>query len=236
MHVEKYVEKPTATWPSPGPEIPRPWPGQPPKPGTPEPHPGTPGPGQPAAPQPILPSWYEPTSITVERELADRLLAERVILIGGRLDDSLANHVASQLLLLDTRSSDPITLHLSSADADLDAALSVAAAIDLISSPVHVVARGTVRGPAIAVLAAAEQRAAHRHTTFVLTAPQFTAEGTADELATFAEQHDRQSARLAGLIADATGRPADEIAADLATGRLLTAAEAEAYGLISRLL
>ncbi|HEY3562946.1 MAG TPA: ATP-dependent Clp protease proteolytic subunit [Kribbella sp.] len=235
MHVEKYVEKPTATWPSPGPEIPRPWPGQPPKPGTPQPQP-QPDPGRPAAPQPILPSWYEPTSITVERELADRLLAERVILIGGRLDDSLANHVASQLLLLDARSSDPITVHLSSADADLDAALSVAAAIDLITSPVHVVARGSVRGPAIAVLAAAEQREAHRHTTFVLTAPQFTAEGTADELATLAEQHDRQSARLADLIADATGRPADEIAADLAAGRLLTATEAEAYGLISRLL
>ncbi|MFG1911317.1 ClpP family protease [Kribbella sp. NPDC048928] len=199
--------------------------------------PGAPGaPEGPRAPQPILPSWYEPASVTVERELADRLLADRVILIGGRLDDDLANHVAAQLLLLDAGSNDPVKLHLSSTDSGLDAALSVAAAIDLISSPVHVIARGTVRGPAIAVLAAAAQREAHRHTTFVLSAPQFTAEGTADELAGYAEQHERQAVRLAELIADATGRPTDEITTDLDATRLLTAEQAKDYGLITRLL
>ncbi|MGW5191092.1 ATP-dependent Clp protease proteolytic subunit [Kribbella sp. NPDC004138] len=213
------------------------------------PGPGVPGPGRPwpeipgvpgvperTAPQPILPSWYEPTSITLERELADRLLAERVILVGGRLDDALANHVAAQLLLLDAQSNDPVKLHLSAPDADLDAALSVAAAIDLISAPVHVVARGTVRGAAIAVLAAAAQREAHRHTMFVLSAPHFTADGTADELAAVAEEHDQQTARLRDLIAQATARPADEIAADLEPGRVLTAEEARTYGLITKLL
>jgi ATP-dependent Clp protease protease subunit len=194
-----------------------------------------PGPERPA-PQPILPSWYEPTSITLERELADRLLAERVILLGGRLDDTLANHVASQLLLLNAQGNEPVKLHLSATDADLDAALSVAAAIDLITAPVHVVARGTVRGAAIAVLAAAAQRKAHRHTTFVLSAPHFTAEGTTDELATLAEQHERQATRLRDLIAQATGRPADEVAADLDPGRVLDAEEAQTYGLITRLL
>ncbi|MET9312379.1 ATP-dependent Clp protease proteolytic subunit [Kribbella sp. NPDC003505] len=213
------------------------------------PGPGVPGPGRPwpkipgvpgvperTAPQPILPSWYEPTSISLERELTDRLLAERVILVGGRLDDALANHVASQLLLLDAQSNDPVKLHLSAPDADLDAALSVAAAIDLISAPVHVVARGTVRGAAIAVLAAAAQREAHRHTMFVLSAPHFTADGTADELAAVAEEHEHQTARLRDLIAQATARPADEIAADLEPGRVLTAEEARTYGLITNLL
>src|SRR4051812_49370236 len=99
-------------------------PGQPGIPGRPWPEiPGVPRPGVPGtperpAPQPILPSWYEPTSITLERELADRLLAERVILIGGRLDDTLANHVASQLLLLNAQGNDPVTLHLSSTESD----------------------------------------------------------------------------------------------------------------------
>ncbi|WP_329000422.1 ATP-dependent Clp protease proteolytic subunit [Kribbella sp. NBC_00709] len=187
-------------------------------------------------PQPILPSWYEPMSINLERELADRLLAERVILVDGRLDDALSSHVAAQLLLLDARSNDPITLHLSSSESGLDAALSVAAAIDLITSPVHAVARGTLRGPAIAVLAAAEQREAHRHTMFVLSLPHFTAEGTADQLATLADQHERQVARLRQLISQATGRSDDEVAADLDPGRVLTAEEAKEYGLITHLL
>ncbi|MFD3401148.1 ATP-dependent Clp protease proteolytic subunit [Kribbella sp. NPDC058693] len=220
-----YLEKPAATWP-PGPEIPSP--GVPQRPGVPAPAPG--------APQPILPSWYEPTSISLERELADRLLAQRTILVDGRLDELLASHVAAQLLLLDARSNDPIVLHLSSAESELDAALALVGAIDLISAPVHVVARGTVRGPAIAVLAAAAQREAHRHTVFVLSTPKITADGTADQLAAFADEHQRQLARLRELIAAATGRSADEVADDLDPGRVLSAEEAKDYGLITRLL
>ncbi|WP_350275433.1 ATP-dependent Clp protease proteolytic subunit [Kribbella sp. HUAS MG21] len=193
-----------------------------------------PGPER-VVPQPILPSWYEPASVNVEREVTDRLLAERVVLVGGRLDDALAGHVAAQLLLLDAQSNDPLELHLSSADADLEAALSVAAAIDLISSPVHAVARGTVRGPAIAVLAAAAHREAHRQTMFVLSAPRFTATGTADELAALADQHERQFARLRDLLAHATGRTPDEITTDLTTGRVLAAEDARTYGLITHL-
>ncbi|HZX01728.1 ATP-dependent Clp protease proteolytic subunit [Kribbella sp.] len=218
-----YVERSTATWPPPGPEVPGPWPGQPREP------------SKPAEPNPILPTWYEPASITVERELADRLLAQRVILVGGRLDDALAEHVTAQLLLLDAQSNDPVKLHLSSTDSSLEAALSVAAAMDLVGSPVHAVARGTVRGPAIAVLAAAERREAHKHTMFVLSVPPFTANGTADELAALAAEYERQVARLRDLVAHATGRPADEVAEDLATGRVYSAEEAETYGLVTRL-
>ncbi|GAA3103539.1 ATP-dependent Clp protease protease subunit [Kribbella aluminosa] len=208
----------------------RPWP-EVPRPGA----PGVPSSPEPA-PRPILPGWYESTSVSLERELADRLLAERVILVGGRLDDGLANHVAAELLLLDAGGNDPITIHLSSADSGLDAALSVAAAIDLIGAPVHVVARGTVRGPAIAVLAAAAQRRAHKHTMFVFSVPPFTANGTADELAALDAQHEREVARLRDLITQATGRTSDEVAEDLTAGRVLSAEEARTYGLISDLL
>ncbi|GAA1563680.1 ATP-dependent Clp protease proteolytic subunit [Kribbella karoonensis] len=194
-------------------------------------------PAQPAEPpRPILPSWYEPVSVSVERELADRLLAERVILVGGRLDDGLAEHVAAQLLLLDAGGNEPVTIHLSSTESDLDAALSVAAAIDLIGAPVHVVARGTVRGPAIAVLAAAAQRQAHKHTMFVLSVPPFTANGTADELAALAAQHERELTRLRDLVTQATGRTPDEVTEDLTTGRVLSAEDARTYGLITDLL
>jgi len=219
-----YLEKPAATWP-PGPEIPSPRPATPPRPGPPQP-----------APQPILPTWYEPTSISLERELADRLLAQRTILISGRLDDALASHVTAQLLLLDAYSNDPITLQLTSAESELEAALALAAAIDLVGSPVHAVARGTLRGPAIAVLAAAGQREAHRHTMFVLSLPQFAAEGTADQLATVADQHERQITRLRDLIANATGRSPDEVMNDLEPGRVLSADEAKDFGLVTRLV
>ena len=209
----------SATWPPGRPEIPGPW-----------------NPPERPAPQPILPSWLEPQAISLERELADRLLEQRVIVVGGRLDDLVASQVSAQLLLLDSQSSDPITMHLSCADAELDPSLALAAAIDLVGSPVHAVVRGTLRGPAIAVLCAAQERAAHRHTTFVLSSPQFAGEGKVAELATLADQHAHQVERLSDLIVRATGRSADEVAADLEPGRVLGAEEAKDYGLVDRLV
>jgi ATP-dependent Clp protease protease subunit len=187
-------------------------------------------------PQPILPSWLESAASGLESDLAGQLLEQRVIIVGGRLDDAVANRVAAQLLLLDTRDNAPITLHLACTEADLEPSLAVAGAIDLVASPVHAVARGTLRGPAVGVLCAAQQRAAHRHTMFILLAPRFSGDGTAAELATLAEQHERQVARLHDLIAGATGRTPDEVAADLDTGRVMTAPEAADYGLVAQLL
>ncbi|GAB2650856.1 ATP-dependent Clp protease proteolytic subunit [Kribbella swartbergensis] len=184
----------------------------------------------------MLPSWLEPAASGLESDLAAQLLEQRVIVVGGRLDDSAGNRVAAQLLLLDTRDSAPITLHLACTEAELEPSLAVAGAIDLVESPVHAVARGTLRGPAVAVLCAAQQRAAHRHTMFILLSPRFSGDGTAAELATLAEQHERQVARLHDLIAGATGRTAGEVAADLDAGRVLTAPEAADYGLITQLL
>jgi len=216
------LENPTATWPPGPPEIPPLRPPERPAPERPE-------------PKPVLPSWLEPDPVRLDRDLADQLLEQRVIIVGGRLDDSVASRVAAQLLLLDARDAGPIVLHLACTDAELEPSLALAGAIDLVESPVHVVARGTLRGPAVAVLCAAQQRTAHRHTMFILLSPQFSGDGTAAELATLADQHERQVARLRDLIVRATGRTTQEVTADLDAGRVLGADEAKDYGLISRL-
>jgi ATP-dependent Clp protease, protease subunit len=213
-----FTDHPTATWP--------PWPPEvPPL-----------RPSEPAVPKPILPSWVEPDPLRLDRDVADRLLDQRVIVLGGRLDDSMANRVTAQLLLLGARDDRPIELHLACTDADLEPSLALASAIDLVEAPVHAIVRGTLRGPAVAVLCAAQQRVAHRHTMFILLSPQVSGDGTAAELAALADQHERQVARLRDLIVRATGRAKQEVAADLEAGRVLGADEAKEYGLVSRLL
>jgi ATP-dependent Clp protease protease subunit len=178
----------------------------------------------------------EPDPFRLDRDVADRLLDQRVIVLGGRLDDSVANRVTAQLLLLGARDDRPIELHLACTDADLEPSLALAGAVDLVEAPVHAIVRGTLRGPAVAVLCAAQQRAAHQHTMFILLSPQLSGDGTAAELAALADQHERQVARLRDLIVRATGRARQEVAADLEAGRVLGAEEAKEYGLVSRLL
>jgi ATP-dependent Clp protease, protease subunit len=221
------IKNVAGSWPPWPPEIPplRP-PDRPPEP-----------PARPPVPPPIIPSWEEPDERSPGRDLADRLLDQRVILVGGRLDDASANRAAAQLLLLNRRNSrSPIELHLACSDAELSAALALADAMDLVAAPVHAVVRGTLAGPALAVLCAAQERAAHRHAVLVLSLPPASGEGTAGQLAVLAEQHDRQVARLQDLIASTTGRSPDDVAVDLAAGRVLSGDEALQYGLLNRLL
>ena len=210
---------PVGTWPWP-PEVPPRHPAWPTEP---------PGPG----PVPILPSWEERS---LERDITDRLLQKRVIIVGGRLDDSLANHATEQLLLLGRGDDRPIEVHLACPDADLDPSLALADAVELIEAPVHAVVRGILRGPAVAVLCAAVKRAAHRHAMVVLTLPAGSAEGTATERVVLAEQHERQVTRLSNCISQVTGRRGADVAADLRSGRVLSAEQALDYGLFDGLL
>jgi ATP-dependent Clp protease protease subunit len=169
----------------------------------------------------------------VTLELADRLLHRRIVMLSGNLDHALATRATAQLMLLDADSAAPVQLHLGCPDGDLDAALMLADTLDLMRAPVTSTARGTVGGPAIAALAAADRRLAHPHAMLVLREPRGTASGRADELAIAAEQHARRVRDLCERLSAATGREVDAVAADLRQGRVLTAAEAVEYGLLN---
>jgi ATP-dependent Clp protease protease subunit len=215
---------PTGQWP---PEVPPLHPPMPPA----EPEPPTPGP-LPSRPSRMLPTWEESDPRALEGDLADQLLEHRIIVVGGSLNDALADRAAAQLLLLGRRSHQPIEMHLTCPGSELSAALSLADAVDLVSAPVNAVVRGILKGPAVAVLCAARHRVAHRNALLVLSLPSVSAEGTGQMLAAAAEQHERQVAQLRARLVSATGRGDEQVGADLEAGKLFTAEEALAYGLV----
>jgi ATP-dependent Clp protease protease subunit len=226
----------TETWPWP-PEVPR-RPHQPPYPPYHPPEPPTePPPPSPPSPAPILPTWEEPDPNWAERQILHWLLDQRVILVTGHLDAKMAERVSAQLLLLDrTDRTRPIELHLSCRDSDLEASVALAAAVDLTRARVDAVVTGTLAGPALAVLCAASERAAHRHATFVLALPHASAQGPATIVATQAKEHEHTVAQLVERIATVSGRVEEQVNEDLRSGRVLSAEEARHYGLVSRLV
>jgi ATP-dependent Clp protease protease subunit len=206
---------------------PQPPPYHPPEPPTEPPPPGPP-------PAPILPTWEEPDPGWADRQILDRLLDQRVILVTGHLDARVAERVSAQLLLLDrTDQTRPIELHLSCRGSDLEASVALAATVDLTRADVRAMITGTLSGPALAVLCAAQERAAHRHATLVLSVPHDAAQGSATTVATQAEEHQRMFAQLVQRIATVSGRPEGQVAEDLRPGRALSADEARSYGLVS---
>jgi ATP-dependent Clp protease protease subunit len=221
----------TDTWPLP-PEVPPYRPPQPPpyQPSEPPSEPPPPGP----PPTPILPTWEEPDPGWADRQILDRLLDQRVILVTGHLDAAVAQRVSAQLLLLDrTDHTRPIEVHLSCRGSDLEASVALAATVDLIRADVRAVVTGTLSGPALAVLCATQERAAHRHAAFVLAVPHASAQGSATTVAGQAEEHQRMIAQLVQRVSTSSGRPEAQVDEDLRSGRVLNAEQARTYGLVS---
>jgi ATP-dependent Clp protease, protease subunit len=223
------------------PERPPSWPLPPHVPPIPSPPPPVPVPWPPPRPEPEPAPWYPgplpavPGSGLVP-ELADRLLAQRIVLLSGPLDGAAATAAVARLMLLDADSGERIELRLSCPDGDLEASLVLAEAVDLLRAPVTAVLLGTVGGPVLAVVAAADRVVAHANASLVLREPRTSATGRADELLSAGEQHARQVAELCSRIATATGRLPDEIAAQLREGRVVDARQAVEYGLVDELL
>lgn len=194
-----------------------------------------PAPAPSPTPRPMLPTWEEPEP-SRQRDLADRLLDERIVVVSGDLDGQLANRTISQLLVLG-RNRNPIELHLTCERSQLAAALTLADAIDVVRSPVRAVVRGVLRGPAVAVLCACEHRVAHHNAMFILSLPSTgISAGSAQEVVHLSQQLELQEEQLRTRIAAVSGRSDEQVAQDLRAGRFLTASEAKDYGLVEEVV
>ena len=164
--------------------------------------------------------------------LAERLLAQRVVTLSGELDTDAVNRAVAELALLDATGDDPVRLRLSGVGADLEGALTLVDALDLVGVPVHATSLGTLSGPAVAVLAVADRRVTGAHAMVRLCEPRAPRGVPGYEVEAWAAEHARQLRRLQERLASACGRPVGEVAADMRAGRLLDAEEARAYGLV----
>ena len=164
--------------------------------------------------------------------LAERLFDQRVVTLSGELDTDAVNRAVAELALLDATGNDPVRLRLSGVGVDLEGALTLVDALDLVGVPVHATSLGTLSGPAVAVFAVADRRVGGAHAMVRLCEPRAPHGVPGHEVEAWAAEHARQLRRLQERLAAACGRSVDEVAADMRAGRLLDAEEARAYGLV----
>ena len=238
----------TAAWPAMAQEpgrrahIPS-WPGEPGKPGWPG-KPSVPGipliPGAPdfpatppSAPAPVPPTrvWADPHA-DWKSKLYERLLARRIVLASGLLDDDAAARLSAQLLTLDAEQKQPIRLELQNLRAELSAVVTVMGILDVLRVPVHACVSGEIHGPALGVLVSCPHRSGYPNATFVLAEPRLHFGGTVTAISAREQQMTRMLDTLYFRLAEVTGREVDQIRDDARRGRLLTTAQAIGYGLI----
>jgi ATP-dependent Clp protease protease subunit len=213
--------------PLPRPGEPRPgergWPGKPGWPGV----PGVPGPAE----QPRVRVWPDPDA-SWRTALYERLLAKRIVMATGQLDDEAASRLSAQLLTLDAEGGGPVRLELQNVRSGLSAALTVMGILDVMRVPVHACVSGEISGPALGVLASCPRRAGYPNAIFTLAEPRMDIGGTATAVTARQQQMTRMLDTLYFKLAEVTGRDMAEIREDSRRRRSLTTAQAIGYGLI----
>jgi ATP-dependent Clp protease, protease subunit len=165
----------------------------------------------------------------------DRLLKQRVILLGTPIDDAAANDVITKLLFLEMESAmKPIHLYINSPGGLVLAGLAIMDTMDRIRPPIWTHCLGTAHSMAAVILAYGRSgsRAAVRNSAIAFTLPQ-PPENADDAKLKDAE---RLGKILIAKTATATKRPLEEIRTLFSQDSVLTAEEAVGLGIVDRVV
>ena len=176
---------------------------------------------------------------TLSDAVFERLLSERVVLVGAEIDDALANRVVAQLLLL--AAEDPvrdITLYITSPGGAVTAGFAIHDTRQLVAPDVATVATGLAAsmGQFLLTSGAPGKRAVLPHAEVMMHQPHGGAGGTATDIVIRAGMMGRLKRRIAEITAQRSGRTVEEVTADADRDRWFSASDAVAYGLADRVL
>ena len=168
-----------------------------------------------------------------------RLLKERIIFLSSVVEDSMANAISAQLLLL--AAEDPekdIYLYINSPGGSISAGMAIYDTMQYIKNDVATVAMGLAAsmGQFLLCAGAPGKRYALPHARIMMHQPSGGIGGTASDIKIQAEQMAFTKKKMAELIALHTGQKAETITADSDRDRWFTAEEAKEYGFVDHVV
>ncbi len=179
------------------------------------------------------------TSTPAGLSAADRLLHQRILVLGQEVDDAIANKLCAELLLLSAE--DPqrdIALYINSPGGSVSAGLAIYDTMRLIPNDVSTLAMGLAASMGQFLLSAGTpgKRYALPHSRVLMHQGSAGIGGTAIDIEIQAENLEHTKNVMIGLIAEHTGQPVEVIERDSLRDRWFTADEARDYGFVDRVL
>ena len=172
-------------------------------------------------------------------EIFQRLLKERIIFLGSAIDDTVANMVCAQLLLLAAEDSDrDIALYVNSPGGSVTDGMAIYDTMQYVSCDVSTICVGLAAsmGQFLLCAGAPGKRFALPHSRILMHQPSGQMQGQAADIAIQAEQIVYMKRMMAERIAFHTGQPVERIEADSDRDRWFTAEEGMEYGFIDRVI
>ncbi|MFT9031274.1 ATP-dependent Clp protease proteolytic subunit [Leuconostoc pseudomesenteroides] len=174
-------------------------------------------------------------------DLPSRLLKDRIILVQGEVEDSMATSIVAQLLFLEAQ--DPnkeISMYINSPGGSVTAGLSITDTMNFIKAPVTTIVMGLAASMGTIIAASGEK--GHRYmlpnAEYLIHQPMGGAAGGTQQtdMAIIAKQLTKTRAKLNKILADASDKDLDQIAHDTERDNWMSAEETLEYGFIDGIL
>lgn len=185
---------------------------------------------------PLVPMVVEDTG-RGERayDIYSRLLKDRIIFLGGAIEDHMANLIIAQLLFLESEDPDrDIHLYINSPGGVVTAGMAIYDTMQYIKSPVSTICVGQAASMGAILLAAGApgKRYALPHARIMIHQPLGGFQGQASDINIHAREILRMRESLNELLARHSGQKLDKIAADTERDFFMDSENARDYGII----
>ena len=187
----------------------------------------------------VLPSFIEQSAYgTKETNPYAKLFEERIIFLGPQVDDTSANDIMAQLLVLEGLDPDrDITMYINSPGGSFTSLMAIYDTMQYVRPDVRTVCLGQAASAAAVLLAAGApgKRAALPNARVLIHQPATEgARGQVSDLEIQAAEIQRMRTLMEETLARHTGRSAEQISEDTDRDKILTAQEALEYGIIDQ--
>jgi ATP-dependent Clp protease protease subunit len=172
-------------------------------------------------------------------DIYSRLLRDRIVFLGSGVDDDVANVVIAQLLFLEAEDPDKdVHLYINSPGGSVTAGLAIYDTMQYIGPEITTICLGQAASMGAWLLAAGApgKRLALPNSRIMIHQPMGGTQGQASDIAIQAREILSLRERMNEILAGHTGKSVEEIARDTERDYHMTGEEAQAYGLIDRVV
>lgn len=172
-------------------------------------------------------------------DIYSRLLKDRIIFLGGAIDDHISNLVVAQLLFLEAEDPDKdIHLYINSPGGVVTSGMAIYDTMRYIKAPVSTICVGQAASMAALLLAGGEKgkRFGLTHSRIMIHQPLGGFQGQATDIHIHAQEILRMKKRLNELLAENSGQALEKVEADTERDYFMSSEEACTYGIIDSIV
>ena len=172
-------------------------------------------------------------------DIYSRLLKDRIVFIGGPIDDTMANLVIAQLLFLESEDPDKdIHLYINSPGGVVTAGLAIYDTMQYIKPDVSTICIGQAAsmGALLLTAGAKGKRYALPNARIMIHQPLGGAQGQSTDIQIQAREIQRIREVINDILVESTGKDRETVVQDTERDNFMTAEEAKAYGLVDEVI